>query len=169
MIINQAGETTLRTSMELICDPRNLDASVSEVFETMLGLRCERETGAGHSECEVDSLTAVVGFGGSFSGACIVRCDDRTAERIASVLTGVDIGAIDDTVKDAIGELCNMLAGAWKSNIHVLGADCGLSVPAVISGRDYHLHIQSPEFRVQHRYSSGSIRFEMTIVCDSLR
>jgi len=71
-------------------------------------------------------------------------------------------------VKDAIGEICNMLAGAWKGKVPGLSANCGLSVPAVISGRDYSLHVQSPEFQLEHiyRYHGGS--FAVTIVCDNL-
>ena len=38
--------------------------------------------------------------------------------------------AMDDTVKDGIGEICNMLAGAWKGKVPELAANCGLSVPA---------------------------------------
>ncbi len=34
---------TLRDSMHLVSDPENLDDSVHEVFETMLGVQCRRE------------------------------------------------------------------------------------------------------------------------------
>jgi hypothetical protein len=57
---------------------------------------------------------------------------------------------VDDTVKDGIGEICNMLAGAWKGKVPDLAANCGLSVPAVITGRDYNLHVQAPEFKLHH-------------------
>ena len=48
-----------------------------------------------------------------------------------------------------IGEICNMLAGTWKGKVPELAANCGLSVPAVITGRDYNLHVQAPEFQLQ--------------------
>ena len=67
-------------------------------------------------------------------------------------MTGMEFHEVDDTVKDGIGEICNMLAGAWKGKVPELAANCGLSVPAVITGRDYRLHVQAPEFQLHHAY-----------------
>src|ERR1700722_10261246 len=83
------GETsmtpTLRDSMHLVSDPENLDQSVREVFETMLGVQCR--TGDCLDNLNEDgaavSVTAVVGFGGILSGACVFRCDAATARHIA--------------------------------------------------------------------------------------
>ena len=63
--------------------------------------------------------------------------------KVAAQMTGMEFYEIDDTVKDGIGEICNMLAGAWKGKVPELAANCGLSVPAVITGRDYNLHVQA--------------------------
>jgi chemotaxis protein CheX len=89
--------------------------------------------------------------------------------RIAALMTGMEFSEIDDTVKDGIGEICNMLAGAWKSKVPDLAANCGLSVPAVITGRDYNLHVQAPEFQLHHTYGFENGNFEVTIVCDGLQ
>jgi chemotaxis protein CheX len=161
---------TLRDSAHLVSDPENLTSSVLEVFEMMLGVVCqpvqanEPEDGIGVAE----SVTAVVGFGGILSGACVIRCDEASARQIASRMTGMEFEALDDVVKDAIGEICNMVAGAWKSKVPELAANCGLSVPAVITGRDYNLHMQSPEFKVVHLYSCEGARVEVAVVCDEL-
>jgi chemotaxis protein CheX len=162
---------SLRDSLNLISHPGNLDDSVHEVFETMLGVQCRRDSvepgfREGMSE---ESVAAVVGFGGILSGACVFRCNASTACHIASRLAGLEFDSLDDIVKDAIGEICNMLAGAWKSKVPDLGANCGLSVPAVITGNDYKLHVQAPEFRISHLYAFEGVGFELTIVCDGLR
>ena len=141
---------SLRESVQLVSDPRNLDASVEEVFRLMLGVECRRETAP--AIVEKESVTAVVGFGGVLSGACVFRSGASTALRDRSQMTGMEFDSIDDTVKDGIGEICNMLAGAWKGKVPELAANCGLSVPAVITGRDYNLHVQAPEFQVHHAY-----------------
>jgi chemotaxis protein CheX len=157
---------SLRESVQMVSDPRNLDASVEEVFRLMLGVECQRD--ATSAAVEKESVTAVVGFGGVLSGACVFRSGASTALKIAAQLTGTEFSAIDDTVKDGIGEICNMLAGAWKGKVPDLAANCGLSVPAVITGRDYNLHVQAPEFQVHHAYRFEDSRFEVTIVCDGL-
>jgi chemotaxis protein CheX len=76
---------------------------------------------------------------------------------------------LDDVVKDGIGEICNMLAGAWKGKVPSLAANCGLSVPAVITGCNYKLHVQAPEFQLHHGYQFEDACFDVTIVCDGLQ
>lgn len=159
---------SLRESVELIADPRNLDASVEEVFQTMLGGKCRREKDE-VVVYEPESVTAVVGFGGLFSGACVLRSNTSTACLVAGRMTGMEYDEVDDTVRDAFGELCNMLAGAWKARVPTLAGHCGLSVPAVITGRDYNIHVQAPEFRVHHFFSFDGARFDVTIICDGLK
>jgi chemotaxis protein CheX len=158
---------SLRESLPLVSDPNNLDATVEEVFKKMLGLDCLRV--AGPMVMEAESVTAVVGFGGLLSGACLFRSAGSTAIKIATAMTGMEFTEVDDTVKDGIGEIANMLAGAWKGNVPDLAANCGLSIPAVITGRDYHLHVQAPEFKLVHCYSLDGCGFEVTIICDGLQ
>ena len=158
---------SLRASLQQVSDPRNLDASVEEVFQLMLGVDCRR---ASESAAETpESVTAVVGFGGLLSGACVFSTGGEAALKIAGHMTGMEFAEIDDTVKDGIGEICNMLAGAWKGKVPELAANCGLSVPAVITGRDYKLHVQAPEFQLHHFYRFGESTFAVTIVCDGLQ
>ena len=161
---------SLRASLQLVSDPRNLDASVEEVFQLMLGVNCRRdESPAEVNPREPESVTAVVGFGGLLSGACVFSSGRAAALAIAGHMTGMEFQEIDDTVKDGIGEICNMLAGAWKGKVPELAANCGLSVPAVITGRDYKLHVQAPEFQLHHLYRFESSSFDVTIVCDGLQ
>jgi chemotaxis protein CheX len=158
---------SLRQSVEQVSDPRNLDACVEEVFHMMLGVSCRRVEGP--IEAEPESVTAVVGFGGLLSGACVFRSGGLTAMKIAARMTGMEFEEIDDIVKDGIGEICNMLAGGWKGKVPELAANCGLSVPAVITGRDYKLHVQAPEFQLHHTYSFEGSAFEVTIICDGIQ
>jgi chemotaxis protein CheX len=168
--MERAMTLSLRESVHLVSDPGNLDASVEEVFEKMLGVSCRREAGLPvPADADGESVTAVVGFGGLLSGACVFKCGARAAMKVAAHMTGMEFQEVDDTVKDGIGEICNMLAGAWKGRVPDLAANCGLSVPAVITGRDYNLRVQSPEFQLHHVYSFEDACFAVTIVCDGLQ
>ena len=51
---------SLRESLQLVSDPQNLDGSVDEVFQMMLGVTCERvsgpraeEPGVGYRGCGI--------------------------------------------------------------------------------------------------------------------
>ena len=165
--MERAMAVTLRESLQLVSDPKNLDATVEEVFKMMLGIDCHRF--AGPVVMEPESVTAVVGFGGLLSGACLFKSGSTTAIKIAASMTGMEFAEVDDTVKDDIGEIGNMLAGAWKGKVPDLSANCGLSVPAVITGSNYNLHVQAPEFQLHHFYRFDESSFEVTIVCDGLQ
>jgi chemotaxis protein CheX len=62
-----------------------------------------------------------------------------------------------------------MLAGTWKGKVPDMSAHCSLSVPAVITGRDYRLHVPAPEFTIRRGYRFDGVRFEVTIMCDGLQ
>ena len=158
---------SLRESLTLVSDPKNLDETVVEVFRMMMGIDCLRDSGP--VLLEPESVTAVVGFAGLLSGACVFKSGSSTAIKIAAAMTGTEITEVDDTVKDGIGEICNMLAGSWKGRVPDLAANCGLSVPAVITGRDYKLHVQAPEFQLNHTYQFEDCQFAVTIVCDGIQ
>lgn len=158
--------TSMRACVSQIADPGNLDAAVDEVFRTMLGVGCRRDNAVLADDEEW--VTAVVGFGGLLSGACVLRAGGKAARGMAGHMTGMEFSEIDGTVKDAAGEICNMLAGTWKGKVPHLAANCGLSVPAVITGCDYRLHVQAPEFKLQHVYAFEGEQIEVTIVCDGL-
>ncbi len=158
---------SLRQSIERFSDPCSLDASVEEVFGTVLGWDCQLDPEPNLREEE--AVTAVVGLGGVLSGACILRAGGGAARMMVARMTGMEFTEIDETVQDGMGELCNMVAGTWKSRQPELAAGCGLSVPAVITGRAYNLHVHAPEFELRHAYCAEGVSFAVTIVCDGLR
>jgi chemotaxis protein CheX len=55
-------------------------------------------------------------------------------------MLGLDAAQSGPEMWDAIGEICNMIAGNFKNKISGLGDGCMLSVPTVITGADYSLH-----------------------------
>lgn len=165
--LEQKMTVSFRDSVHVVSDPKHVDASVDEVFRMMLGVAVQQVDGPLVTGPE--SVTAVVGFGGLLSGACVVRMGAPEAMAVAALMTGMEFTEIDDTVKDGIGEIGNMLAGAWKGKIPDLSANCGLSVPAVITGRDYNLHVQAPEFQILHVYQFNGMCFSVTIVCDGIQ
>ncbi len=62
---------------------------------------------------------------------------------MTSKMLGVTLDKVGPEVADALGEVCNMVAGNFKNKIAGLGEGCMLSPPTVISGSDYNLHSQA--------------------------
>jgi len=115
-----------------------LQVGAKEVFQIMLQTELGNLPNVEELTISGD-VTAMVGLAGALCGVMSIRCDSRTAEKIAGRMLG-SIGAVDPKdVPDAIAEICNMVAGNFKSKITQLAEHCMLSVPTVIRGNDYEM------------------------------
>ncbi len=140
------------------------DETVAEVFGMMLGYEIVPVDEAATSGCDASERTAIVGFSGSMRGTCEIRMTTLGARSVASaMLGGTPVEEGDDSIDDAIGELCNMLAGGWKNRIHTLSSDCTLSPPTVISGGDYKVHMRQPSMKMARVYRFDVHTLHMTL------
>ncbi len=115
-----------------------LQVGAREVFQIMLQTELANLPNMEDLPVSGD-VTAMVGMAGALCGVMSIRCDARTAEKIAGRMLG-SVGAVDPKdVPDAIAEICNMVAGNFKSKITQLSEHCMLSVPTVIRGNDYEM------------------------------
>jgi chemotaxis protein CheX len=147
------------------------DKTVAEIFEMMLGLEIEvvETSDPGPDTPESDDRTAIVGFSGAMRGSCQVRMTAQAARSIASaMLGGAPIAEGDDSIDDALGELCNMLAGGWKNDTPGLSSECALSPPTVISGRSYRVHMVKPSVKVSRLYRFDVHTLHLTLCCEDL-
>jgi chemotaxis protein CheX len=169
-VTQKTGETLMATAEHI--DPAAIyrgamDEAVEEVFSLMMGVGCKPVDDCPISEPE--TISAVIGLAGAISGTCVLRSGERGALRMAGALTGIEIAALDDTVKDAVGEVCNMVAGAWKGKLPALASGCMLSTPTVVTGTNHQLHTQRPEFRLQRYYCFESQTFSVMLICESMQ
>ena len=112
-------------------------------------------------------ISAIIGLAGAMSGTCVLYSGERVALRVAEVLTGIATPNLNDTMKDAIGEMCNMIAGAWKGRLSSLSSECMLSTPTIISGTNYQIHSQKPAFRIERFYGFENYSFTFTVLSES--
>ncbi len=115
-----------------------LEVGAKEVFQIMLQNELTNLPNAEELTVSGD-VTAMVGLAGALCGVMTIRCESHTAERITGRMLG-SVGPVSpDDVPDAIAEVCNMVAGNFKSKISSLAENCMLSVPTVIRGNDYEM------------------------------
>jgi chemotaxis protein CheX len=114
-----------------------MELATREVFEMMLG--CRLAVPKPGLDGFYDT-TSIVGLAGKLCGTLTVSCGAKSATLMASKMLGVQ--AVDGSreVSDALGEVCNMVAGNFKNKIPGLGDGCMLSVPIVITGKNYSTH-----------------------------
>ena len=106
-----------------------------EVFGMMIGISLERC--ADTSQHEPGEYTAVIGLAGPINGVFAIRCDEKTAIGITCGMLRLEENMAKAEVWDALGEVCNMVAGNFKVRTGGVGEKSVLSVPIVIHGHDY--------------------------------
>lgn len=118
-----------------------LDLAAQEVFQLMLSSQLSNSSSVPPSD--PSDVTSMVGLAGKLSGVMSVRCQSNAATLIASKMLGIKLEDVKDEISDAMGEICNLVAGNFKNKIPGLSDGCMLSPPTVITGNDYMVHSQA--------------------------
>lgn len=128
---------------------RSLFEASAEVFEMMVGesVTLQEQPPADGA----NDVTAMVGLAGALCGVLSIRCNTSSAVGIASKMLGEPVPSSEcvEQQLDALGEICNMVAGNFKARIEGLQEKCMLSVPTVITGQDYALHSMADSDRLE--------------------
>ena len=114
-----------------------LARATQEVFEIMLGCQVTLAEPSEHKMA--GGFTAIVGLAGALCGVVTVCCSAKIAGQIAKAMLGDTADSAGQAV-DALGEMCNMIAGNFKNKLTGTDERCMLSVPSVISGGEYRFH-----------------------------
>ncbi len=108
--------------------------AVKRIFETMIQVPFS----LGKPELKKDSkvpheISSIIGLSGNVSGSVVISLSEQVAFQLASSLLGETITALTDDCTDAIGEICNMIAGNAKTDFPT--EDNAISVPSVVVGK----------------------------------
>jgi chemotaxis protein CheX len=111
---------------------KGLWESAEEAFSTMVNLPIGRS-----EHTEAANLVGSITFTGPVKGAIYVECAPGAGEKIArSMLMMEESDPLEESaVKDAIGEVTNLVAGGFKARMMDSIGAIDISVPTVISGK----------------------------------
>ena len=112
-----------------------------EVFSTMV--RCpltERPNGA--SRVYPRDIAGTVAFSGSWTGYVSVVTSQQGARHITAALLEMEPTQVDGQVRDAFGEVVNMVTGSFRSRMVKPGETWAITMPVVATGHD--LTIEPP-------------------------
>lgn len=112
--------------------------STREVFTSMVSIDLDGEPLVrGDDAIAPCRVMAMVGLAGKSMGILSVHCSPQMAATITSNMLGMEFTEIGDEVRDALGEVANMIAGSFKTKMSKTGELFDLSVPTVIVGESY--------------------------------
>lgn len=132
--------TTIQQTSQLTAAIVNpLMASTRDVFTMMLGCEPVREgLSLKNSLVPAYELSAVIGITGGASGTVVFSVARQTALNIVERMLGLRLTEINAEVRDAVGEITNMIAGSAKGQFESL--DLSISTPNIISGPGHEIH-----------------------------
>jgi len=139
-----------------------LELAAQEVFELMLGTHLDVAPASTIVE-DTPDITAMVGLAGGLCGVLTIQCSSRSAAEMASMMLGVEVERAAPQVWDALGEVCNMVAGNFKNKIAGMGEGFMLSVPTVITGADYNRHASCYSSTIQASFWFEGARITMAL------
>jgi CheY-specific phosphatase CheX len=93
-------------------------------------------------------VTGMIGIAGAVRAIFSLRCSEKTATAIAAQMLGITKEEASTQKSDAIGEMCNMVAGHFKHQIG-LGDSCTLTIPTVVVGGNYSIHCLLADDRIE--------------------
>lgn len=114
------------------------DTDLAEITRTIWGTLFEVPLGDGPAAADGGgpTVTGVVHIDGAWHGAILLQCPMPVAATLTEALFQSGGEPRPDDIRDALGELTNMLAGNVKA---LLPEPCGISLPAVAFGSDYEV------------------------------
>jgi len=132
----------------------------AEVFTTMLMVELDVGAPIEGPGGEVDSnLTSMLGLGKDIKGMLAVHCPASVAKDITGTFLGMEVAELDDDVKDAIGEIANMVAGNLKIFFQEHNMTIELAIPTTVVGKSFRTAGMSGATRIAVPFTMNGATF----------
>lgn len=82
-------------------------------------------------------VSGVIGLTGDASGSLSVSFPEKAILVIVSNMFGEKMTDVDDEIRDAVGEITNMISGQARQELEGIGMSLESAIPTVVSGRDH--------------------------------
>ena len=113
----------------------DITSATKTLFETMIMLDLKHNSSFFEDDTQIRTdVIGMVSFTGKYHGVIALFCSKRFALKVGSTMLMTDITDFTNDVKDAVGEVSNMIAGNVKTKLAAQYGEMNLSIPIVIAG-----------------------------------
>jgi chemotaxis protein CheX len=107
-------------------------------------------------------VTGIVGVTGDKHGSISISFDKKCAITIVKNMLGDDVQDVLHDVKDAVGEITNMISGQARAGLAGMGVNLSGSTPTVIMGDNHTIsHVTTgPIMAIPFQSDAGSFTIE---------
>jgi chemotaxis protein CheX len=114
------------------------------IWSTTLGLTTEAVEATNREAWALPPVEAQIHIAGAWQGVVILHTSEVLAARVAQIMFNLGTAQPSPVdMQDAFGEVANMTGGNIKGLLSE--GDAHLSLPAVVQGRDYSVHVPGSE------------------------
>lgn len=108
-------------------------------------------------------VSGIIGLTGEASGTISVSFSEECILAIVSSMFGEEMPELNDEVKDAVGEITNMISGQARQKLEGMGRNLKAAIPTVIAGKNHSVtHITSkPIVAVPFTTDNGGFTIEV--------
>jgi len=82
-------------------------------------------------------VSGIIGLTGSARGSLALSFSQSCILKIVSNMLGEDYRDITAEVRDAVGEITNMISGVARKKLEAEGFNVAAAIPTVVSGKDH--------------------------------
>lgn len=118
--------------------------STVDFFQTMLGTEVTPAAPLPDGAIDVSPcISAAIGLSGDISGSVVIHIHPKVAADIVESWLGESLSPDSADVRDAVGEIANIVLGDAKTTMSSGHINFTISIPNVISGREYSFSYRS--------------------------
>ena len=128
---------------------KKIEETTEEIFNTMVFMDITAEAPLEQGKQVLGChISAMIGLTGGFSAMLGIHCPEAVGLAISGAMLGMELEEIDADVKDAMGEIANMVAGGLKERFAAENIDLELAIPTAISGKSFTIASSTRSNRV---------------------
>ena len=108
-------------------------------------------------------VSGVIGLTGEINGTISCSFTEKSILAIVSNMLGEGMKEMNDEIKDAVGEITNMISGQARQELEELGRSLQAAIPTVITGKNHSItHMTtSPVIAIPFSTDNGEFTIEV--------
>ncbi|SKA76492.1 chemotaxis protein CheX [Desulfobaculum bizertense] len=113
----------------------------------------------------VGDVTGIISLSGDRNGTISVTFSEACILRVVSGMLGEEITEMGAEIRDAVGELTNMISGQARQGLSALGTKFDGGIPSVIMGKNHTIsHIcKEPILAIPFSTACGAFTVEVSL------
>jgi flagellar motor switch protein FliN len=141
--------------------------TLTETFDTMLSMKLAPVDPAEGPELDDDRMVGAVNFAGEVVGTLSIQVSRPYSKMITAAMLGMapDEEVDEETIRDVVGELTNIVTGNLKTGFVDAGLSCIISTPHITTGSDFKidtLNIAAP-LQYYFRHDTHDVFIELVV------